>query len=554
MGTFKKDDLVIFDNRKEKLQGIIVRVDEKLRLPVRAQFTNGSTRSYTLDGRACRHSPITLSLEETKKPPITIFELGDKIEYYNDRLKETLTGQVICDNFVHGSGNDTSYIYPIEVKFDDDKSINFTFTRDGRHVIEENPTLLLKSRKIKIESKFKKGDSVYSIDTMGIKVKGKVIKTDHIHIGNAGYPIVVLWGNGNKTTYTKDGRFIDTNDISLFLDTETKTPEVKTEFQNGDSVIWTRGKLGDLEGTIISLNHYRKIYPILVKFDDGKSICFTSSGQSIENGVIDLIKKQVLTPEPMFKKGDAVVYKESKGSFLHGVVCYVDEDGRSFPVEIELNGFGRRKMSFTADGKYTTSDDQKLFHVKDLKLSKMKEVSKKVNDLKQSLDSSIDENPFVDFTGQPTSLKDVFFHNDGTILNSSLSNPSLKLEVRTDGEEKKVGIKESEGKLFFELDWQFIKQMAERMQSNKENSKYPIWNWKKPMNDKGLEDMKQATMRHLLEVMDNDFEDDGREFGHLEAISTNVMIISHQIKMRKAKEENEKCREMSNEIYNKLFK
>lgn len=90
--------------------------------------------------------------------------------------------------------------------------------------------------------------------------------------------------------------------------------------------------------------------------------------------------------------------------------------------------------------------------------------------------------------------------------------------------------KEIEGKLFYELDFNFIKQMAERMQSNKDNTKYELWNWKKPMTYKGIEDLKQATLRHLLEVLEGKYEDDGRKFGHLEAISNNVMMINYQLK------------------------
>ena len=95
---------------------------------------------------------------------------------------------------------------------------------------------------------------------------------------------------------------------------------------------------------------------------------------------------------------------------------------------------------------------------------------------------------------------------------------------------KNLGLKETEGKLFYELDWGFITQMAERMASNKKESKYNLWNWKKPMTPKGVEDLKQATLRHLLAVLDGVYEDDGREFGHIEAISDNMMMINYQLK------------------------
>jgi len=95
---------------------------------------------------------------------------------------------------------------------------------------------------------------------------------------------------------------------------------------------------------------------------------------------------------------------------------------------------------------------------------------------------------------------------------------------------KKEAKKETEGKLFYELDFEFIKQMAERMQSNKDNSKYEMWNWQKPMTPKGIENLKQAMWRHIIAVMQGEFEDDGREFGHLEAISNNAMMINYQLK------------------------
>lgn len=89
----------------------------------------------------------------------------------------------------------------------------------------------------------------------------------------------------------------------------------------------------------------------------------------------------------------------------------------------------------------------------------------------------------------------------------------------------KFGKKESNGKLFYELDFDFIKQMAERMSENK--GKYTPYNWKKPLD---IEEIKQATFRHVLEIMEGRYEDDGRLFGHLEAIAVNAMFINYQLK------------------------
>ena len=85
--------------------------------------------------------------------------------------------------------------------------------------------------------------------------------------------------------------------------------------------------------------------------------------------------------------------------------------------------------------------------------------------------------------------------------------------------------KEKEGKLFYELDWDFITQMAERMASNK--GKYEPYNWKKLDN---VEDLKQALFRHVIDIMKGNYEDDGREFGHLEAAADDLMMINYQLK------------------------
>lgn len=118
-------------------------------------------------------------------------------------------------------------------------------------------------------------------------------------------------------------------------------------------------------------------------------------------------------------------------------------------------------------------------------------------------------------------------------LDEELDKWEEKLSGKKETEvEQKKAYKETEGKLFYELDWNFITQMAERMASNKKEGKYELFNWKLPMTPKGIEDLKQATMRHLLEVMNGNYEDDGRAFGHLEAISDNMMMLNYQFKQK----------------------
>lgn len=125
-------------------------------------------------------------------------------------------------------------------------------------------------------------------------------------------------------------------------------------------------------------------------------------------------------------------------------------------------------------------------------------------------------------------IDDLKQYKDDVITNRSRGEKETMKGLR----ESKTAYKETEGKLFYELDWEFITQMAERMASNKKDSKYNLWNWKKPMTTKGIEDLKQATLRHLLEVLEGRYEDDGREFGHLEAISDNMMMINYQLKVK----------------------
>lgn len=92
-------------------------------------------------------------------------------------------------------------------------------------------------------------------------------------------------------------------------------------------------------------------------------------------------------------------------------------------------------------------------------------------------------------------------------------------------------IKEEKGKLNYEIDWEFIEQLAQRMSKNKD--RYSLNNWK---NNIDIEKLKQALIRHTIEVLKNSYSDDNRDFGHLEAIALNAMFINYQLK--KNNEEN----------------
>ncbi|HWL22327.1 MAG TPA: dATP/dGTP diphosphohydrolase domain-containing protein [Ureibacillus sp.] len=85
--------------------------------------------------------------------------------------------------------------------------------------------------------------------------------------------------------------------------------------------------------------------------------------------------------------------------------------------------------------------------------------------------------------------------------------------------------KETSGKLSYEIDWTFIKHMAERMDSNK--GKYEPYNWVKPMSNP--KDLLNAITRHLVALHEGVMEDDGRPYGHIEAIACDAMMYFRQI-------------------------
>jgi hypothetical protein len=106
--------------------------------------------------------------------------------------------------------------------------------------------------------------------------------------------------------------------------------------------------------------------------------------------------------------------------------------------------------------------------------------------------------------------------------------PLNKEEVEKQGYISFTGTKQSEGKLNYELDFGFITQMAERMAQNK--NKYEPYNWKKPID---VELLKQAAFRHTIAIMKGEYEDEGREFGHLESAALDFMMINYQLKYNK---------------------
>lgn len=89
---------------------------------------------------------------------------------------------------------------------------------------------------------------------------------------------------------------------------------------------------------------------------------------------------------------------------------------------------------------------------------------------------------------------------------------------------KQEGIKETNSKLIYDIDFEYIKGMAERMQLNRD--KYPVGNWQKPID---VESLKQALFRHVIEIMQGEYSDE-QKFGHLYAIGCNAFMIIEQLK------------------------
>lgn len=86
------------------------------------------------------------------------------------------------------------------------------------------------------------------------------------------------------------------------------------------------------------------------------------------------------------------------------------------------------------------------------------------------------------------------------------------------------GIKETDKKLIYDIDFEYIKGMAERMQLNRD--KYPVGNWTKPID---IDALKQALFRHTIEIMQGNYSDE-QKFGHLYAIGCNAFMIINQLK------------------------
>ena len=89
--------------------------------------------------------------------------------------------------------------------------------------------------------------------------------------------------------------------------------------------------------------------------------------------------------------------------------------------------------------------------------------------------------------------------------------------------EETQGYKETENKISYEeIDWDYIKQMALRMNQNKD--KYGKENWKLPIDIGSIE---QALLRHVIAILNPSVIDNETRQQHLAAIGCNAMILNY---------------------------
>lgn len=109
-------------------------------------------------------------------------------------------------------------------------------------------------------------------------------------------------------------------------------------------------------------------------------------------------------------------------------------------------------------------------------------------------------------------------------------NTDLIAQTKKLGEIKEAfkPTKQSEGKLFYEIDWEFIEGMAIRMALNKQNGKYDRFGWRDQGVD--IDEMNQALVRHLIAILKGELQDDEQQYSHYYALACNSMLIVNSLK------------------------
>lgn len=115
--------------------------------------------------------------------------------------------------------------------------------------------------------------------------------------------------------------------------------------------------------------------------------------------------------------------------------------------------------------------------------------------------------------------------NTDLIESITITNSGPGTDITTKVSYKEPVRKESEGKLdYSEIDWNFIDAVATRMSKNKD--KYEPGSFKK-MNEKEIEEVKQALFRHIRKILQPIPNDPESESDHLAAIGCNAMILNY---------------------------
>lgn len=420
------------------------------------------------------------------------------------------------------------------------------------------------------------------------------------------YPVMVQFDDKLIGLFTSDGRYSLIGEVTLKLQ---RMQYLESIFKEGDIVIFEKQinatEVKEVEGRVVSVltgeipkgqpkNIYT--YPVLVKLGSYRGHrTFTHDGRLIADGVINLRlkfpreEKQVhkITMYKPFEVGDEVVrsinvfgYEHTKGQVIS--IGTIVSDTHIIGVRFEDSP---HTYYYDVNGSYCKNQKQTLFHIDDFEIISDKSLEKnkiyretdKILSLQPALERGFDnlvnftnlsevvskhwleklvdsnktittnsnkldyypkkEYPMPNLIGNITSVSD-----NGKVIFKSTDNGIEKQDVAFE----KEAYKDDNGKLFHEIDFMFIKDISERMASNKSNGKYEPFNWKRPMSQEGIEKILQAGWRHMLELMDGNYEDDGRPFGHLEGVVSNLMIANYHLRKRnesyiRVLENTEKC-------------
>lgn len=94
----------------------------------------------------------------------------------------------------------------------------------------------------------------------------------------------------------------------------------KDEFKVGDEVYCFFNK----KGKCIRIENDRRTYPVVIRFETGKILSYTSSGKYEINGVITLFFKKIIIPESAYKRprwraksGDIYCHISGTGLITH---------------------------------------------------------------------------------------------------------------------------------------------------------------------------------------------------------------------------------------------